>query len=536
MPETETQIDMPMSCKVIRSGQYNGWIEMPAYALVDSHTYYDIEKEIGPDGKEVEKPVPVTLDQQELQRIADECNKRIVRTRDYTPSVIGHTKDGLPSKFQPDIVGLNKDFIVQPFVNPETGEPILDDEGRPKLAIYATPFCKPENLQQFLDHPRRSIELRFREGELDPISLLGAEAPARYLGLHKFSKSEEASRSKPYVYCISETNKKSSATEPQMAEDMDAGLPKQPDDMGGDDKYAAVFEDDRFKKVEATCDKLSAILPQLEQFLAQATGGGEGAEGEMPPAGEGEPFDPNQVGEGDLDMGGGAGAGGAGDDMLPPDASAPPDDTGLDADTTHRNAAACAPGAMNCTVPSMKKKEPTRMSATTQVAAPNIDPAKMDEAIKLQVKKQTAARFSKIEQENAAMKAELAVVTQERELAQVQVLLSALDNEGYPYDPDEETPALVKMSKQEREKRLAYIRKYHEKKLRAPGAGKFPVGDGESATARFSRDEQIKPGTPEAVEVSKVARLAIQKGITVQEARKLHNAEPSANGAITAVR
>lgn len=496
MPEQDTSI--PLTCKLISNGKYRGWVEMPRFPLVDAHTYWDTKSEHGDDGQPIEMPMSVTLDRRQLERIASTCNKRIADTGDFATISVGHTKDDLPTKFQPRICGLARDFSVEPFLNELTGDPVLDESGQPKLAIYATPFCQPSELQTFLDHPRRSIELHFHDGVIDPIALLSSEMPARDLGLHKFSHLEAKSKyqGKPYRFSISEKSEQKTP-EPKMADEIkdkpieepkaDSKPEAKSDAPKVDDKFASVFEDARWKKMESFMQDIEPIITELKSLLQ-----GEGDEHGGDPSGQGA----------GADLGGYSQDGALGiqgddqhDDLLGP--STPDDLHGGATDASDktpkdephkaaygcapdRMSAASAPGGMNTFVPSANKG-PNRMSASNQIN---------ESAVKQIVDTQTAARFSKIEQENAALKAQLDEVRGREQLAIVTSLLTGLGAEGCEFDAEKEASDFVRMSAEDREKRMDYIRKYHRKSIptaHTPGAGRFPVPTEQQAVVRLSK-------------------------------------------------
>jgi len=296
----------------------------------------------------------------------------------------------------------------------------------------------------------------------------------------------------------------------------------------GNDKFAAVFQDDRFKRIEATCQRLDAILPKLEEALGSEEEGQEGADGQV---------DPNAAGtENDLDMSGGEGGDDGQDDLLGSgadyhDGGHAATDDGSDTDTDPTAAppvknAACPPDEPNCDTTRMSmgaagpvdafvpgsaknKKEPTRMSAT------------QTKAVKDAIDRQVAVKFSKMEQELALVKQANTLLMEEREAAVVQSLLAGLDAEGYVYDPEIELPALVRMSKEDRQKRLDYIRKVHQRAERVPGAGRFPVPSESQATVRFSKATQPKADSPTEFnsqeEAVQCAIEAAGKGISAKD-------------------
>jgi hypothetical protein len=511
---------IPLSCKIIQSGSFKGWIEMPPFAILDEHTYYETRDRKdnlgntlhGIDGKPEKEVYPVHLTPDELKRIAHVSQKRIIETGDYSPIAVGHTEDGMPAKFQPEIVGFAKDFLVQPFINPDTGA----DTGR--LAIYATPFCKAEDLHHFLDNPRRSVELWFEDGVIDPLSILGPETPARDLGLHKFSKSNKYSGSS-YSYSITNPNPKrmSMADENIKPDDLDGDAEKQSNQMK---------ESDWVKELSAKVDKLVSMFekliggddgqdqaPDLEGDInkapedAQAQGqdgqGGDDYDDLLGPADQGGDGQNPADFYSDHDLGiapqGGAPQGGAPqDDEL----HGQPHKSGAYGEP-HQAMAYSAPGVGNVKPPSGGNRQ---MSKKTDDF--------ISDPVKFAKDAQEKAKFAKLEQaiqakdaDINALKEKIGALELRNETAECLTLLSALNAEGVGYDPAMELPALVKMSKEDRTKRLDYIRKYHEKSL--PNGGKIPVPDELQGVARFSRADQLSGATdkPSPAETSEAGRM-----------------------------
>ena len=114
----------------------------------------------------------------QLKAVCDRCNRRIAETGDYAAVVIGHTPD--PSQAdapQPELVGYAGPFRLGTI---GAGE-------RKCWAILADFHIFRNDLAKVRKHPRRSPELcledTYEEMFLDPIALLGAEAPRLDLGL-----------------------------------------------------------------------------------------------------------------------------------------------------------------------------------------------------------------------------------------------------------------------------------------------------------------------------------------------------------------
>ena len=115
----------------------------------------------------------------QLQAVADRCNRRIEETGDYSAITIGHTSDpGDSDSKEPEVIGGAGRFRLGTL-----GEP----GSRQRYCILADFHVKRDKLDLYNAHPRRSPELwledSYDEMFLDPISLLGAEAPRLDMGL-----------------------------------------------------------------------------------------------------------------------------------------------------------------------------------------------------------------------------------------------------------------------------------------------------------------------------------------------------------------
>lgn len=122
----------------------------------------------------------LTFGRKELAAVAANCNRRIRETGDYAGIVVGHTPDpaDAPTAPQKPLVGLAGPFRLG----------LLQQPGQaPKWAILADYHLQRRYAHVLQDYPRRSPELwvedRYEEMYLDPIALLGAEAPRLDMGL-----------------------------------------------------------------------------------------------------------------------------------------------------------------------------------------------------------------------------------------------------------------------------------------------------------------------------------------------------------------
>ena len=136
----------------------------------------------------VERAVPV-LDEHDditaadLREIVENNNRRVRDTGDAAVICLHHTPDDGPAENL--VVGFAKNFR-------------LGRIGRenPRRCILADFHLRKDRYELAKEHPRRSVELWLDSKVIDPIALLGAETPARDLGL-LFGKST-SERSKHY--------------------------------------------------------------------------------------------------------------------------------------------------------------------------------------------------------------------------------------------------------------------------------------------------------------------------------------------------
>lgn len=116
---------------------------------------------------------------EELQSIADRCNRRIRETGDYATLCVGHTPaPGDQNGVEPECVGFAGPFRVG----------LIGESGaQHKYAILADFHVRLEDQERVKRYPRRSPELWLADDAedmfLDPIALLGARPPRLDMGL-----------------------------------------------------------------------------------------------------------------------------------------------------------------------------------------------------------------------------------------------------------------------------------------------------------------------------------------------------------------
>ncbi len=145
------------------------------FDLIENVPVFAEHETTSKDGREIR----FTYD--ELKKVADRSNRRIAESGDYAAISIGHTPSPqakASGASDPDVVGFAGPFRIGRLG--QAGQ-------RQRFAILADFHVFKEDMSRFRKHPRRSPELwledSYEEMFLDPIALLGAEAPRLDLGL-----------------------------------------------------------------------------------------------------------------------------------------------------------------------------------------------------------------------------------------------------------------------------------------------------------------------------------------------------------------
>ena len=141
----------------------------------DEHDEFDQRKTIKNDkGEEVPNPnygqLTRRFDAARLQHICDKNNQRFRKTGDPAARTLGHTRPGRPESEQPPIFGYAINFRLGRF-GPEQTLGILGDD-----------YVLPKMWDQYLEHPRRSVEFFADDDIFDPIASL-KRTPERDLGI-----------------------------------------------------------------------------------------------------------------------------------------------------------------------------------------------------------------------------------------------------------------------------------------------------------------------------------------------------------------
>jgi len=141
-----------------------------------------------------EEELDIDFTPEVLQQIIDACNQRIEDTGDLVPVTDGHTSDNSQDP-EPEILGFAENFRLGDLGNTN-----------PRKAIFCDIHVYKDKMERVKQLPRRSIELWqdmvadpivFKEDKktpIDSVALLGAERPARDLGLLFKKKSNAKSK------------------------------------------------------------------------------------------------------------------------------------------------------------------------------------------------------------------------------------------------------------------------------------------------------------------------------------------------------
>lgn len=147
----------------------------------DWHTLKDIPIFDGHDG--AEDGLPVVFDKAKLIQIVNQCNARIKDTGDLVPVTAGHTSED-PSVPEPEILGYAYRFSLGTI-----------GKVKPRPCILCDMKIRKDRMALVKRLPRRSIELwpdlvidpvvlsEAEEPAIDSVALLGAQRPARDLGM-----------------------------------------------------------------------------------------------------------------------------------------------------------------------------------------------------------------------------------------------------------------------------------------------------------------------------------------------------------------
>lgn len=158
----------------------NEYVVYSDVAVLDEHDLLDDK------GEKVGR-----IDEEKLRKIADNNNRLIRERGSPCPVVIGHTHDpnkhgeSKPESNQPEVVGFATDFRVDNLPNSKEKAVFC------RFHIYKADAARVEK-----KYPYRSVELWTNRWSFHPISVLGATAPERDLGMlvrhmRQYSRGQE---------------------------------------------------------------------------------------------------------------------------------------------------------------------------------------------------------------------------------------------------------------------------------------------------------------------------------------------------------
>lgn len=462
--------DVPATCQKLADGS----IVFPRFAILDECKFFD--KNHG----------EVHMTAERLQKIAQRINDRIERTGDAPGIIAGHTQQGVLEEHQPRVVGKAIHAAVEDFVNPITKQPVTDESGRIKKALYVTPIADKGEFHTFKKLRRgRSVELWLDPDgdDIDPIALLGANTPRRDLGPHHFQLSGAPHN----LYKFSRHNGSQSVHFEIETEDEGDDMADMPGDTGGNPQdgnaqaMEAAFENSSVgKRLMSLMDNMESYMPMLQQMHEMFEQSGAGGQ-DMPtggPGGDGGPQGMPQGAQPPMPAGG-TGAPEDEDDLFAPPAAAGHQGT----PTPMGSAGACSPtGPMNGTMPGMEPKK--KMGSQGVPPAEPMMPMHRDPS--------AAIQFAQIQRENADLKTRLAQLEQINLASQVQAELNEIAP-AFEFDYAEQFQRLMTVpNKDQRAKEIEYIVKHFRRKQDTPpGGGQFAV-----PTAAIQTGQVQAPGGP----------------------------------------
>lgn len=164
-PDVRNMHTSPSAAVVRRAGDFPS----ADFALIRDVPVFAEHETKGRDGRILKFGPP------ELAALVEKCNKRISETNDYAAITLGHTPEPGEGE-QPEVIGMAGPFRLG----------TLGAEN-PKTVVLADFHIFQDRVDELRKYPRRSPELWLEEDYadmfLDPIALLGAEAPRLDMGL-----------------------------------------------------------------------------------------------------------------------------------------------------------------------------------------------------------------------------------------------------------------------------------------------------------------------------------------------------------------
>lgn len=413
----------------------------------------------------------VKFGKREMERILRRNNARIEDTGDFSPLVIGHTKDNGDNA--PEVIG-----FVGPYRLGKVGNK------NPKWAILGRCRVFKADADKVRKYPRLSVEYWADDGDptdgyFDPISLLGAETPELDLGVH-YSKR----RGSQLVRYSKQVHRFAAA--PGGSNTFVPGT--------GDEKKSTVYQKGSAMLTPEDLQQIiEALKPVVQEAVASATmgGGDAGMEGDLdgvPPV-DGEM--PGEIGDEMPAEGNAMPAEVPGD--APPDAEGAetPPDFGDDEDDD---------------VEIDDEDEPEQYMASSDPAEPMAAQyAKERNEYRAKYRKEVAKRRDvEAERDRYKKRVEAAELGEKR--ASRYAKLQELQAQGYVLDLEEEADECLPMSDERFERHLTKVaERYRKVPIAGVNVKPTPIAKpekvkekGADEKLRYAKSEQAKENCLEA--------------------------------------
>lgn len=407
--------------------------------IVDEHEMYlEPTEEMKKDDPNEQTKI-VKVDGAVLRYIAKNNNRIFDETGDASAITLGHTKIGLSAEEQKKrapIVGWACNFVVGPFLNTD------------REAIHARFYIRAKNWEDVKEnYPRRSIEILPGRWEIDPIALLGADTPERWLGpLHYSRKRRYMSyRREPGVDRMNDN--------PMAADKMDqmiAAMFNNPAFLQGMGQIVHGIVGANKGKESLSADGSGAGADQdndtnLGALLEDADDDQEPMAATKTPPGEEHKPDMKKVKESAIKV------------DPPEDEEEEEDEVDGDEHTKKKMAASCASGTNGMIPSAMGDKKMDKKKK--QYAAEQLTPAALaavDKAVKEIHKEQ------QFEQQMADMKGQLLQMQRRERSAIRTAILRETQAQGYNLDVAEELPDVIELDDAAFDKHIERIKKRYQ--------------------------------------------------------------------------
>lgn len=470
-PEYERYLD------VLPTDEY---VVVPNVPLLDTHQTTDPKT-----GKRID------VDEEMLEEVTENCNRKMEETGDAVPFVIGHTKDGdVDESKQPEIIGYYVKYRMGQLLNTD------------RQAIHGDLFLPKKNIPIARKFPRRSVEFWLGRRDLDPVSALGASTPERSLGLLRLGRIDATPTERPlkfsradngelvYRYSIPvpislpiSPDESSLVSKVKKYEADDKDDEKTPaDDKKAAEKDAVASETKTSKSVEG---KLDQLLQMFEAFMSMLTEGGDEQQDE-----ETEDQDDK---DGSKDKGD--------DEETEDDPKGKQQDLLGPVDPESRRFHESGPvkfeypSATNTSVPSFNKESKTKMSRDT------------DEVLKYK------KEVDSLRAEQAKDKAVINDLVKKYKRKEAESLMTTLEAEGLVFgDKDlreKELNLMANLSDESLKEYVTRARKLYQRKT--------PDATALNDVLQYSRTPNTDSPLKNPAEVAKAVNEAVAKGLTFDE-------------------